>query len=144
MERLRHQFVQALRILIGCEYIWGIQDCSETVNRCLWFCGFKDLGDRSAAGLLEYFHTQKIVPAAAQPGCLLFYGESPTRISHVMAVLERWENGSFTIAGARGGGPTTTSAAAAARQRAFVDVVFGDYWKESLRFVVDPFARKPV
>jgi hypothetical protein len=138
----RQKFLEALRSAVGKPYQWGGNgptafDCSGVACHCLRAAGFP-IADISSAGIADTFHSRKVLPAAAEPGSLFFYGKTE-RVTHVMCVLERWPNGVLILAGARGGTQKTADIQAAKCDRAFVDVCFGDYWFNQLLFAIDPF-----
>lgn len=97
------------------------------------------LPDMNAAGLFQKYENNKVVNGNWREGCLLFYGENNLAITHVMIALTRWNNGVMILVGARGGDSSTTTLDAAKKQKAFVDVVWGDYWYQKIQWVVDPF-----
>lgn len=138
-------FVNAARNRIGAPYIWGDEgkngyDCSGLVRDCFRDCGI-ELPDMTANKMLnEYFHECKILPAAAHPGDLFFYGEKPETVSHVMIVLNVWDNGNVVVCGARGGDSRTVNENIAMQQGAFVDAAV-NYWPKGLQFAVNPFRK---
>lgn len=138
----RESFIHELRSRIGRPYLWGGNgpdgyDCSGLICTCLNESGYA-IGRTNAAGLFEHFHRDKVLKSAAQPGTLYFYGDS-AHIHHVMAVLERWNNGHLVLVGARGGDESTTTIEKATIQNALVDIVDGDYWNSKFVMALDPF-----
>ena len=115
---------------------WGDNgaDCSGVVSNCLGLTEKK-----SAQGLYNMFKDKEILREDATPGCLYFYGESRKKITHVMSVFNRWDNGAIIIAGARGGNSDTISLDVARSQKAFVDTCWGDYWLGKFVCAVDPW-----
>jgi len=143
-ERKRLSFVKLLREAIGCPYIWGANgphqfDCSGLIVYALREIGLlHPAEDMTTGGLAEKFRA-RTDPKMCRPGQLAFYGESVSRIYHVMAVLTTWGNGRVILVGARSGNSTTKTPVIAYRQKAFVTVTHGDYWKTKRVLVVDPF-----
>jgi len=146
-EGKRIHFVNSLREKIGCPYHWGANgpdlfDCSGLIVWGLITTGLisRDT-DLSALGLANRFrkdHTVRQKPT--KPGELCFYGPNQHTINHVMAVLTTWGGGRVILVGARGGTSGTTSLGGAYSQRAYVDVVTGEYWQSKLVLTLDPFA----
>lgn len=148
-EHKRSQFVSVIRSRIGCPYHWGGQgpavfDCSGLV---VW--GLQQVGllssdtDLSALGLAgRYSKSHTPLEAPTKPGELCFYGRDVSMINHVMIVLTTWGNGRVVLCGARGGSAGTTTDEKAYSNRAYVDVVTGDYWKGRLILILDPFSMK--
>jgi cell wall-associated NlpC family hydrolase len=139
----RDKYVAAVSDVVGKPYRWGGKgpdafDCSGVVTYCMRAAG-AHINDHNAAEIAQRFFPNKVDNRQIIPGCLLFYGDSPQKITHVMACIERWSNGTIILAGARGGGPDTLTDDIARKQRAFVDVCFGDYWWTKFQFAVDPF-----
>ena len=132
----RYEFIKYIRQAIGSPYRWGSQnidngfDCSGLV---IW--AFKQMGwrlnDMTSSELFDHFHHHRCLQPASNVGCLWFYGDSPAKLTHVMVVLEKWDNGEFILAGARGGNSKTTDNNIAYREKAFVDVVHGSYWNNN-------------
>jgi cell wall-associated NlpC family hydrolase len=138
----RDQYINnLLTIGAGKPYRWGSMgddafDCSGLVSRCMGF-----ISKKSAQELFEMYKESVISKSLAAPGVLFFYGDALTKISHVMSVLKCWNNGGLTLIGARGGDQTTTSIDKALEQKAFVDIVFGDYWESKFVIACDPFKK---
>jgi uncharacterized protein YfaT (DUF1175 family) len=139
----RAAFLKAVREKIGLPYRWAgngpdSYDCSGLVVVCLREIGC-EIGDHSAADLAKIFAGNKVDKKEALPGALFFYGDLTTAIEHVMVVLNRWDNGTFVMCGARGGTSITKDLDIATRQGAFVDVTCGDYNYKKFKIAVDPF-----
>jgi cell wall-associated NlpC family hydrolase len=132
----RSKFVSLIKQEIGQPYQWGGMDCSGLVNYCLDRADFPLPTDLTAAMLAEYFRKKTIPRLQAPPGSLFFYGAP---VSHVMVVIEHWDNGTIILAGARGGTSKTKTLDDATRDRAFVQSVWGDYWLSKFNCAVDPF-----
>lgn len=144
----RKLFLDALRSKIGSPYIWGGNgpddfDCSGYILWGLRCAGFNCHDMTSSEMVGSYFHECKILHAVAKPGDLLFYGPEAFNITHVMAVLNKWPNGSMVLCGARGGNSNTTTYAKAYRDWALVDICSENYWRShGPHFAVDPFLKK--
>lgn len=112
-------------------------DCSGVIVESLRSAGFRMLDDLTSQGLYERFKNCE----AFEPeiGNLYFYGQSLTKISHVMGVIRVWPYGRAILAGARGGDSSTTTYDAAWAKKAWVDVVSGDYWGNKIVAKIDPF-----
>lgn len=119
MERLIKYAFQ----FIGVPYIWGGNspsiglDCSGLVQELLASENRDPPGDQTAQALHDHFTRMGSLLPLPQAGALLFFGKSPTQISHVaMAVnhMQMIESG--------GGDSTTTTKEIAARQGAMVRV----------------------
>lgn len=141
-EAKRVRFVSLLRAQLGQPYLWGGEgpmgfDCSGLIIYCLHGCGCK-INDRNAQDIYYLFNECE-VESVTMPGQLLFYGASKKAISHVMICLTVWEDGMYVIAGARGGTSKTVSTVEAWNSGALVDVCRGDYWKNKMVAIVDPF-----
>lgn len=139
-------FIKAIWPCIGMPYIWGGQnptigfDCSGLVLYGLHEAGIPmPFKDTNAQGLYNWLKSKTVPDSKYKCGNLFFYGNSLNQISHVMVLLHIWKNGTFVLCGARGGDSTTTTADKAEKQKAFVDVCFGDYWYSKLQAVCDPF-----
>lgn len=142
----RERFITAIREIIGFPYIWGGTgkagfDCSETILYGLRKTEqYYNISDMTSHKLGHDFFIEKWIDEIdIKKGCLIFYGDKLNKITHVMAVLKLWKKGKYILAGARGGNNKTTSIDAAYTDKAFVDVVLGDYWKSNQQFIVDPF-----
>lgn len=144
----RGVFLSIIGMTAGKPYQWGGEsmqygfDCSGLVRYGLMHAGF-NIPDMSANDMChKYFHLCKIMPELAKPGDLYFYGKTADKINHVMIVFSVWQDRKKMLIGARGGNSETLSLDDAWNNRAYVDIVRGDYWKENLQIVVDPFMRK--
>lgn len=134
----RDDFLTRMIMQVGKPYIWGASgpdtfDCSGLVS-----FGLRLPVKMDCLHLSYAFKGCEVMFDDARPGTLFFYG-TPVAPSHVMTVVQRWERGSYTLIGARGGDSRVTSIAIAKQRRAFVDCCFGDYWADSLLFCLDPF-----
>lgn len=88
--------------------------------------------------LYDRYHNCKKLMSKAAPGDLCLYGHDGA-LTHVMVVLNKWDENRAVIIGARGGDHTTTSDARAYDRGAMVSVVGINYRLRDLTFVVDPF-----
>jgi cell wall-associated NlpC family hydrolase len=144
-ERLRYQFVTVLRNQIGAPYHWGANgpnrfDCSGLIVYAMHQIGFLPSDtDLSAHGLANRFQNKlRERSEPSKPGEVCFYG-SEAVIDHAMVVLSSWGHGRVILIGARGGTRKTTTLDRAYADRAYVDVVHGDYWQERRKLILDPF-----
>ena len=145
LEQKRLEFVGYLRSKVGDPYRWGgngphLYDCSG-----LMCDGLQQIGvlssDMTSQNLYKHFTTLGYpdVPLPRVPGQLAFYGNEIDSITHVMAVLETWQDEQTILVGARGGDATTTTLDEAYRRGAHVATVRGSYWNSRLQSVIDPF-----
>ena len=144
----RNLFINAIRTQIGRPYIWGAQsedigfDCSGLI---VWAMRkvYGDFPDTNAAGLYDKYHANKILVSIAKPGDLMFYGNSPSTIIHVMSVLDVWKYTRdlpyMTLVGARSGGAGIVTLDHAWTAKAYVGTAMGDYWANNFRWCCDPF-----
>lgn len=135
----RQQFCTFLRDNIGLPYIWGgngpeTYDCSGLICAALRVAGV-NIGDHSALDIYNMFH-DRVVPEYSREGQLFFYG---TPVSHVMAGIRYWGKGRGYLVGARGGGHTTATVDIAWSQKACVDMVRSDYWRNNMTAILDPW-----
>lgn len=141
----RKLFINNIRFnAIGVSYLWGGQspetgfDCSGLVLWAFNMIGWR-LHDMTAAQIYEHFKNKEIAQNLSREGCLWFYGDDLTKISHVMIVFKKWEDEIFVLVGSRGGDKNTINNKKAFQQNAFVDVVLSNYWKDKFQIAVDPF-----
>lgn len=123
--------------LYGTPYVWGGDDptgfdCSgfvveilKSVNR------LPHRGDWTAQMIYNEF--SHLPSRHIHEGCLVFYGKSVSKITHIMFAL----NGNLVI-GATGGGSRTKTPEDAARQNAFIKIRPVDYRSDRVA-VVYPF-----
>lgn len=147
----RETFINFVRSQIGRPYRWGGQSSDEGYD-----CGGLVIGgmravygnyeDLSASGLATKYHAFKCLVSGAKPGCLLFYGQDPTAIVHVMIVLDVWKYTvdipKMVLVGSRGGDKSTIDLDMAWTQRAYVATMLGDYWWSNFQLCVDPFSQE--
>jgi cell wall-associated NlpC family hydrolase len=141
-QRYREAFGDHLKSLIGEPYQWGGHgmpgyDCSGAIVESLRSAGFRMLDDLTSQGLYERFKNCEAFEP--QVGNLYFYGQSLTKISHVMGVIRVWPHGRAILAGARGGDGSTSTYDQAWEKSAMVGAVRGDYWAGRLVAKLDPF-----
>jgi hypothetical protein len=127
---------------IGTWYKWGGDDpsgfdCSGLVVEILQAVGL--LSSKSDYGAQALYRLFPRVDKPA-PGCLAFWGEGETKISHVEMVIEVFDGKVFTI-GASGGGSKTLTVADAIKANAFVKLrqVLGPGRRQDLVGYTDPF-----
>ena len=110
---------------VGTWYSWGGDDasgfdCSGLMIEVLKAVGlFPRKGDETAQGLYERFKDK--VTQNPVEGCLVFYGRSTNRITHIELVVAIFGGTVFTV-GASGGGSKTKTKEDAIRDNAFVKV----------------------
>jgi cell wall-associated NlpC family hydrolase len=114
-------FINACLQFLNLPYIWGGDDfkgydCSGLVQELYAMIGIDPRGDQTAQVLYNYFKGRS-TPHKRGVGALVFYGSSPTRVSHVGMMI-----GDDVMIEAGGGGSRTTSESAAARDNAFVRI----------------------
>jgi cell wall-associated NlpC family hydrolase len=114
-------FINACLQFLNLPYIWGGDDfkgydCSGLVQELYAMLGIDPRGDQTAQVLYNYFKGRS-TPHRRGVGALVFYGSSPTRISHVGMMI-----GEDVMIEAGGGGSRTNDAGDAARDNAFVRV----------------------
>jgi cell wall-associated NlpC family hydrolase len=134
---MREHLVNLALKLVGCPYVWGGQnpwtgfDCSGFIIWIYQVFGLLPSGDWTAQGLAAHFGG--IVPdlaGALLAGDLAFYGESMTKLTHVMMVL-----GAGKVVGASGGGHETTTREEAAKKGAMVKVKPVGYRRDFIGYV---------
>lgn len=124
----------------GKPYIWGGDDpidgfdCSGMAIELLKSTGqLPRDGDWTAQGLFTLFkHRIAIVP---RPGCLVFWGQSLTQITHIEMMID-----DLRTIGASGGGSRTLTERAAVRQNAYIKIR-PLASREPPISIVDPFAK---
>ena len=141
---MRGLFIEEIRQCIGRPYSWGKQtietgfDCSGLVVACMNHAGIT-VPDLNAQGLYEQFKSKSVYPSITDAGQLVFYGHSPSTITHVMVVLDVWRIDKAVLVGARGGDSYTRTIDDAWQQKAFVDAVLSNYWYSNRVAIVDPW-----
>lgn len=138
-ESKRPLLVAAAREVIGRPYIWGgngpyFFDCSGVILHCLRRAGYPSLRDMRAIDLANLF--SKFATDQFAPGVLAFYGNP---ISHVMAVLQLWDDNTPVMVGAVHGSSATTNTARAHAKGAVVTAVVGPYWTKRITMMCDPY-----
>ena len=117
---MKDYFVCESAKLVGLPYIWGGSspvtgfDCSGLMVYLLQtFAGFPADFDTTAQGLHKKYAKDKPI----EPGDFVFYGRSPSEVTHVMLALnDKW------CIGASGGDHTTLTPEIAANQNAMIKV----------------------
>ena len=137
----RDVYLSALRRAVGAPYRYGGNgpdsfDCSGVVLWAMREAGV-DVHDMTAQAMADRW--RDAATETIQPGVLFFYGTDSENISHVMTVLDSWDETHFVLVGARGGDGTTLDNDHAWSQRALVGVVLGDYWRSQFQRMVDPW-----
>ena len=109
---------------IGKPYIWGGDDpvkgfdCSGFVIECLKSAGvLPRKGDWTAQGLYNSFYKNHWQGKEVTTGCLVFWGASTSKITHVELCLDD----AFSI-GASGGGSKTLTEIDAIKQNAYIKI----------------------
>jgi hypothetical protein len=143
----RDNFVAAIKTRVGRPYVFGTSgpdtfDCSGLVCYGFRECCMPLPMRMNSTQLANRYEKNKIEPLQAPPGALFFYGDSPTKINHVMVVVDHWDGAAgVALVGARGGDRTVNSVEKAREKAAFVDCCFADtYQPTKLQLAVDPFA----
>lgn len=140
----RDKYIVFIRSCVGLPYQWGGNgnpgyDCSGLVVAGLNAAGAY-ISDATAQQLYDKYKDFIVPRLQAPPGTLYFYGASILEITHVMSVIEHWNDSGIVLIGARGGTSEITTVEKAAEQKAFVDACWGDYWLPRFVGAVDPFA----
>jgi cell wall-associated NlpC family hydrolase len=110
-------------MFVGIPYIWGGDnpvsgfDCSGFIQHVLDSSGMDPKGDQTAQSLYHYFKEKGRETRSIQRGALVFYGKSPTSITHISLAID-----SHRIIEAGGGGRSTRSKEDAARCNACVRI----------------------
>lgn len=111
---------------VGMPYIWGGShpcqgyDCSGFVQEILASVGFDPKGDQTAQTLFDHFEgiASGVIPIGKpEAGAVLFFGSSPTKITHVSMAIDE-----LHMIEAGGGGSTTLTIKDAVKQNAFIRV----------------------
>jgi len=90
--------VDYAKSFIGWKYVWGGEgaysggfDCSGLVLECLRSVGMWGSADSSAGGVFTHYASNGSIVDNPSKGCLLFFGESRTKITHVALALNDWQ-----------------------------------------------------
>ena len=109
--------------LLWIPYVWGGNvphtglDCSGTVLVPLKKVGIiPEKYDLTSQSIHDYLLTKKFSSCEPQEDCILFFGKSSKRITHVAIAIDEKR-----MIGARGGNHTTKNIAAAIKRKAWVD-----------------------
>lgn len=114
--------IQYALCFVGLPYRWGGDDsiygfdCSGFVQELLMSVGEDPAGDQTAQGLYDYFKL-KTDDTEIREGTLLFFGKSPTQITHIALAINKDQ-----MIEAGGGGSATTSLEAAAKANAYIRI----------------------
>lgn len=82
---------------IGTKYNWGGEspeqgfDCSGFIQEVLRSQGFDPRGDQTAQGLFDYFKDFKYSTDTPREDCVLFFGESEFRVTHVALAINQYQ-----------------------------------------------------
>jgi len=93
-------------------------DCSGLVSECLRSIGLIGNSERLSAQMFyDLFSQEDEIPVSIEIGCLVFYGKSKTRISHIAIAINKDQ-----VIEAGGGSSSTHEEHEAAVRNAFVRI----------------------
>ncbi len=137
---MREHIMNLALKLVGCPYRWGGAnpwvgfDCSGFVLWVYQVFGLLPSGDWTAQKLYDLLREGVLSTGAEpQPGDLVFYGDAPNKITHVMMYV-----GGGLAVGASGGDRTTLTLEEARRRGAMVKVKPLSYRNDMHRVVRAP------
>lgn len=108
---------------IGTPYIWGGNnplegfDCSGFIQEVLKVHGVDPKGDQTSQGLYNHFNSNGLSAQIPFKGCLLFFGNSEYRITHIAMAINK-----TLMIEAGGGGSKIHTPSEAAEAGAYVRI----------------------